>query len=81
MDARLASVTLKVVLPGVPLNVAVIIELPGIWFDEAKPLFLVTVATFVVPELQVHTLEMSWVVPSEKVPVAVNCCCVPKSIV
>jgi hypothetical protein len=42
---------------------------------------VVTVATFVVDEVQTERFDTSCVDPSEKFPVAVNCCCVPTSIV
>jgi hypothetical protein len=46
----------------------------------ARPLLVVTVAILVADEVQAERFETSWVVPSEKFPVAVNCCCVPTSI-
>ena len=42
---------------------------------------VVTVATLVADEVQTERFETSCVVPSEKFPVAVNCCWVPTSIV
>jgi hypothetical protein len=42
----------------------------------ASPLALM-VATVVVAEAQVTWLVMFWVLPSEYVPVAVNCCVAP----
>ena len=38
-------------------------------------------ATLLTDELQATILLMSCAVPSEKLPVAVNCCCVPTSMV
>ena len=51
------------------------------FFPVASPLFDVTVATFVAEDVQVDRFEMFCVVPSEKFPLAVNCCCVPTSMV
>ena len=51
------------------------------FFPVASPLFEVTVAIFVAEDVQVDRFEMFWVVPSEKFPFAVNCCCVPTSMV
>ena len=51
------------------------------WFlPVARPLLDVTPATFVAEELHVARFEMSCSVPSEKLPVAVNCCWVPTSM-
>jgi len=51
------------------------------WFlPVARPLLDVTPATFVAEELHVARFEMSCAVPSEKLPVAVNCCWVPTSM-
>ena len=52
-------------------EVAVMVVVPAVR-AVARPLRL-TVATEVSDELQVTCVVISWVVPSEKVPVAVNC--------
>jgi hypothetical protein len=80
-ETMLSSVTLKFVVPGVPLKLAVITVLPVAVFDIANPLFFVMLATAGVPDVHVQTFEMSCVLPSENVPVAVNCCWLPKSMV
>ena len=57
--------------PSTVLNVAEIMELPLPW-PSASPLELI-VATVVFDELQVTRLLRSLVLPSLKVPIAVNC--------
>ena len=56
-------------------EIAVMVIVPAVR-ALAKPLLL-TVATAVLDELQVTCAVILWVVPSEKVPVAVNCWVVP----
>ena len=51
--------------------VAVIVVVPAVR-PVASPLVFI-VATAVLDELQLTCVVTSWVVPSEKVPVAVNC--------
>ena len=67
--------TVRVVCAETPPEVAVMVVVPAVR-AVANPL-LSTVATAVLEELQVTEMVTSWVVPSEKVPVAVNCSVVP----
>jgi len=76
MENWLAEVTVKVVLPETVPEVAVMVVAVPIAMAVAKPLLL-TVATYGLDELQVTCVVISWVVPSEKVPVAVSCWVVP----
>jgi len=64
-------VTVRVVFTEINPEVAVMVVVPAVR-AVARPLLL-TVATEVSDELQVTCVVISWVVPSEKVPVAVNC--------
>jgi hypothetical protein len=75
MEDWLAEVTVRVVIPETVPEVAVTAAVP-IAMAVAKPLML-TVATNGLDELQATCVVISWVVPSEKVPVAVNCWVVP----
>jgi hypothetical protein len=65
------SVVVPVTGPSTVLNVAEIMELPWPWLS-ASPLELIAV-TVVFDELQVTRLVRSRVLPSLKVPTAVNC--------
>lgn len=67
--------TVRVVFAETSPEVAVMVVVPAVT-AVASPL-LSTVATAVLEELQVTKMATSWVVPSEKVPVAVNCWVVP----
>lgn len=73
-EARVADVTLRVVLPEivpeVVVTVAVMVAVPGA-IVVAKPLLL-TVATDGLDELQVTRPFRSWLVPSEYTPEAAN---------
>jgi hypothetical protein len=64
-------VTVRVVLPVTPLWLAVIVAVP-VWFAVARPV-LVILAIFAGEELQVAEEETSLLLPSPKLPVAVNC--------
>jgi hypothetical protein len=64
-----AAVTVRVVLPGIPPEVAVMFVVP-VATAVARPLVL-TVATEVLDDLQ--SAVTSWLVPSENVPEAANC--------
>jgi len=66
-----ADVTVKVNVPGMPPSVAVIVAVPALT-AVALPVASM-VATDVGDELQVTKDVRSWVVLSDKVPVAVNC--------
>jgi hypothetical protein len=76
MEDSVAEVTVRVVLPETVPEVAVMVAVPAAMAVVAKPLLL-TVATNGLDELQVTCVVISWVVPSEKVPVAVSCWVVP----
>ena len=65
------GVTVRVELAEIVPEVAVMVVVPAAR-AMARPLLL-TVATDVLDELQVTETVMSWIVPSENVPVAVNC--------
>ncbi len=71
MEVRVAAVTVKVVLPAILPKAAVIVAFPAA-APAARPL-LSTVAADVLDELQVTCAVISWVVPPEYVPNAVNC--------
>jgi hypothetical protein len=71
MEDRVAEVTVRGVLPEVLPKVAVMVAVPAAT-AVARPLVL-TVATDVLEELQVTWVVISWLVPSEYVPVAVSC--------
>jgi len=75
MEDRVARVTVRVVLPEIAPEVAVMVEVPAAT-AVARPLLL-TVATDVLDELQVTCVVISWLVPSEYVPVAANCIVLP----
>jgi hypothetical protein len=75
MEDRVAEVTVRVVLAETAPEVAVMVAVPGA-MAVARPLLL-TVAANGLDELQVTCVVISWVVPSEKVAVAVNCWVVP----
>jgi hypothetical protein len=73
-----AAVTVRVVLPGIPPEVAVMFIVPAAT-AVARPLLL-TVATEVLDELQVACVVISWLVPSENVPEAANCWVLPTAM-
>jgi hypothetical protein len=78
IDCSVAAVTVRTVEPLIAPEVAVIVEFPTP-APVARPAALI-VAVVVVPEDQV-TLDVRFcVVPSLKVPVAVNCCVAPLAI-
>jgi hypothetical protein len=64
MDTSGAAVTVNSVLPEIVPNVALIVEVPAAT-PVARPLMLSTVATAVVPDVQVTNVVMSNDVPSE----------------
>ena len=63
MEERVAEVTVKVVLPEIFPEVAVMVTLPAA-MAVARPLLL-TIATAVFDERQVTCVVISWLVPSE----------------
>ena len=75
MEDRVAAVTVRVLLPEILPEAAVMVAKP-VATAVARPLLL-TVATEVMDELQVTCVVMSRLVPSEYVPVAVNCLVTP----
>lgn len=65
-------VTVRVVLPLCPLWLAVMVVVPVLMaLARPEPLIVATVAS---EELQLADDEMSLLVPSPKLPIAVNCC-------
>ncbi len=64
-------VTVRIVFTEIFPEVAVMVVVPGVR-AVARP-WLLTVATAVLDELQVIEEVTSWVVPSEKVSMALNC--------
>jgi hypothetical protein len=83
MAARLAGVTVRLVAPETIPEVAVRVVAPGATevTRPLDPIVLLMAATYAADELQVTILVRSWVVLSEKVPIAVNCCVVPLAMV
>jgi hypothetical protein len=84
IDTSTAGVTVNVVEPlmPAPASVAVIVVVPLATL-VARPLLppaLLTVAVVSVPELHVTAAVRFCVVLSLKVPVAMNCCVVPRAI-
>jgi hypothetical protein len=75
IDCSVAAVTVSTVEPEIDDDVAVIVEVPTP-APVASPDALI-VAVVMVPELHVTLDVRFWVVPSLKVPVAVNCCVAP----
>jgi hypothetical protein len=71
IDWSVAAVTVSVAEPFIVPDVALMVEVPTP-APVARPAAVI-VATVVVPELHVAVLVRFWVVPSLKVPVAVNC--------
>jgi hypothetical protein len=76
IDDKLATSTVAKVLPLTDPEVAVTVALP-MFFAVAKPLGVSDI-TEVLEEFQETVRVMSCMVPSEKLPVAVNCCKVPR---
>jgi hypothetical protein len=77
MEDSVAEATERVVLPETVPEVAVMVAVPT-ELAVARPLPS-TVATDGLCEVQVTCAVISWVVPSEKVPAAVNCWVAPLS--
>ena len=63
MEDKVAAVTVRVVVPDLPLKVAVMVAEP-VALDVARPLLLI-VATDAGNELQATWAVMFWLVPSE----------------
>jgi len=77
-EARLAAFTFNEALPLIPAEAAVIVTVPRLR-AVARPLTVIEAMLFF-DELHVTVPVMTWVVPSEKVPVAANCSNVPSGI-
>ena len=75
IEDRVADVAVRVVLPRIVPEVAVMVAVPAT-AAVAKPLLL-TVATDVLDEVQMTSVVISWVVPSEYKPEAANCWVTP----
>jgi len=82
IETSVAGVTVSVVLPEIVPEAAVIVVEPAATAAASplEPAVLLTVATVVNEELQVTIAVMSWIVLSEKIPVAVNCLVVPSAM-
>jgi hypothetical protein len=78
IDERFAAFTVKGALPLTAPNVAEMLVVP-IFRPVARPLTVIE-ATLVLDDFQVTTSVTSWVLPSEKVPAAVNCCAMPSGM-
>ncbi len=79
MTLKMASVTVKVAEADEPLNSTVMTDVPAVT-PVARPDALSTVATLEVPEVQSAKAVTSTDVPSDKVPVAINCWDMPTGI-
>jgi hypothetical protein len=75
MEARVAEVTVRAVLPVIVPEAAVMVAVAATAV-VAKPLLL-TVATDVLDEVQMTSVVISWAVPSEYKPEAANCWVTP----
>jgi hypothetical protein len=75
IEDRVAGVTVMVVFPAILPDAAVMVAIPATT-AVASPVLL-TVVTEVFEEAQVTCLVISWVVPSEYLPEAVNCLVLP----
>ena len=82
IDTSTAAVTVKLVLPLIEPELAVIMAEPVPTLVASPCVFtaLTIVATVAVSELHCTVLVTSCVLPSVKVPVAVNCCVVPRGM-
>jgi hypothetical protein len=75
MEDRVAEVTVRVILPEIAPEVAVMVAAPAAT-ELPRPLLL-TVATDVLDELQMTRVVISKLVPSEYAPQAENCWVIP----
>lgn len=75
IDCSIAGVTVKSVVPLMPLKVALIVEVPTVraWENPLLPAVSLMVATVGALEVQVASKVRFWVVESEKVPITANC--------
>ena len=73
-ETRVALVTVTDAVAAMLPEVAVMVEVPG---AAPRPRPLASMVSMLVA-LEDHCRDVStWVLPSSKLPVAVNCCCVP----
>ena len=79
MEDRVAADTVTIALPDWLPNLAVMLAVPAAT-GEARPLLL-TSATDGFDEVQITCVVISWLVPSEYTPVAINCWATPASMV
>lgn len=82
MDTSEAAVTVRVVVPEIVPDVAVIVVEPvaaGV-ANPCEPAALLMAATPVLDELHAAAVVRFWVLPSENVPVATNCWVVPRAM-
>src|SRR6266436_2634295 len=76
-ETRVALVTVTEAVAAMLPEVAVTVEAPG---ATPRPRPLASMVSTLVA-LEDHCRDVStWVLPSSKLPVAVNCCCVPAAI-
>ena len=82
IETNAAAVTVNVVLPAIEPEVAVILAepVPTALANPCELAALLIVATMVVSELHCTVFVMFCMVPLVNVPVAVNCCVVPKGM-
>ena len=79
IELNVAAFTVKVAEPVMPPKLAVMTDVPTAT-PAAAPEVLLTVATPVVPEVQLEDAVTSLDVPSVYVAVAINCCGAPIGI-
>jgi hypothetical protein len=77
IDTSVAAVTVSDAVPLTDPDVAVIVVVPALTPDASPP--ELTLATELDNELHVTDVN-SCVLPSSKLPTALNCCCVPTAI-
>jgi hypothetical protein len=78
IEARFAALTISGALPLTAPSVAEMFEVPML-SPVARPLTVIE-AMLVMDDFQVTTPVTSCTLPSEKVPVAVNCCAIPRGM-
>jgi hypothetical protein len=78
IEERFAALIVKGALPLTAPNVAEMFVVP-IFSPVARPLTVIE-ATLVLDDFQVTTSVTACVLPSEKVPAAVNCCAMPSGM-
>jgi len=79
MEDRVAADTIRVALPDWFPNWAVMLAVPAALGDARPP--LLTFATDGFDEVQITCMVISWLVPSEYTPVALNCWATPVCMV